>query len=385
MRIYNERRYPSKNCKPYLHSVKPRKKYQHLLSNGSVAPDGWMDYPHHKEKEYEIISAIKEARQQYLDDDDECYHTLGVALHYIQDHITGAPKRNDLHADYEKSIDESEILSWDELHIKLDNATFPSKIIESYKNLFTKIRHGVFIPMIRSDPLPFLQEKAILIDLWYSVDHYLQIGIKFAFLEAPGGWHGPILDLNMAYYISLEIATHIITNDHMEQHLQLETNKKESIFALKHEYDLLSIKSKNSVPRNYPEELVNQNKPTKPSLFTERNAKLYLLGFIPVFAFLAYEFSIYGVNIPTNIYIIASLLMIFFNFVPIIVFGLRDDSKYEQKLMKYDQEVELIRNSNNYHDGLETYRVDRSRHSNIALRMEEIKRELSSKYGVSHS
>lgn len=75
-----------------------------LLEIGSVSPDSWENFPHHKDKESEIIKYIFSARKKFLNRDDECYFDLGVAFHYIQDRWTLKPRVKDKHSKWEIEI-----------------------------------------------------------------------------------------------------------------------------------------------------------------------------------------------------------------------------------------------------------------------------------------
>jgi len=81
-----------------------------LLETGSVGPDSWADFPHHKGKEREIAKSILEARRLYIQDDDECFACLGNALHYIADKWTLRPRLGDKHTRYEHQINSLPIL-----------------------------------------------------------------------------------------------------------------------------------------------------------------------------------------------------------------------------------------------------------------------------------
>jgi len=64
------------------------KRESNLLRSGSIDPDKWMNFPHHFGKDGNIANNILVARAFFLKEDDECYHKLGIALHYIADRWT---------------------------------------------------------------------------------------------------------------------------------------------------------------------------------------------------------------------------------------------------------------------------------------------------------
>jgi len=56
-----------------------------LFLSGITGPDSHGDFPHFKGKDGKILYSIDEARTLFLENDDYCYCELGNALHYIQD------------------------------------------------------------------------------------------------------------------------------------------------------------------------------------------------------------------------------------------------------------------------------------------------------------
>lgn len=96
-----------------------------LLENGSTAPDIWQDFPHHQGKESEIIENIIQAHSLFLKNDDECYHKLGIALHYIQDRWTSRPRISDAHTKWERKIDLSKYWEDNDLKKIIDAQTLP--------------------------------------------------------------------------------------------------------------------------------------------------------------------------------------------------------------------------------------------------------------------
>jgi len=76
-----------------------KKRDVNLLVSGSINPDSWCNFPHHCGKEQEISENIPMARRLFLLGDDECYHRLGIALHFIADKWSLRPRMKDKHTE----------------------------------------------------------------------------------------------------------------------------------------------------------------------------------------------------------------------------------------------------------------------------------------------
>jgi len=103
-----------------------------LLELGSIHPDTWADFPHHKGKQNEIARNILVARKYYLENDDECFFRLGVAHHYIADSWTLRPRAYDKHTEWEESIEEMPILDYQKLRNEIQQMVMPKKEVELY-------------------------------------------------------------------------------------------------------------------------------------------------------------------------------------------------------------------------------------------------------------
>jgi len=174
-----------------------------LLEIGSLNPDSWADFPHHRGKTFEIISNILDARGLFLDD-DECYSSLGVALHYIQDRWTLRPRLKDKHTKWEVQINMGEIL---EDYQSLENVTkqtlLPTKAEKAYISFLSKIREGII----------GVEEE------WTDVrcpslcfSGFCGRTIAFALQDRPTTWSSPILDLNFAYLICYELSSAVLSH-----------------------------------------------------------------------------------------------------------------------------------------------------------------------------
>jgi len=124
-----------------------KKRETELLEIGSIRPDSWANFPHHKDKEYEIAVSIFDARKHFLQNDDECFHDLGIALHYIADRWTLRPRISEEHTEWERQIDSAmkndEIYSYPQLKEYVNTCTFPTKYTRRYRDLIEKCALGV--------------------------------------------------------------------------------------------------------------------------------------------------------------------------------------------------------------------------------------------------
>jgi hypothetical protein len=113
-----------------------------LLIGGSTHPDSWMDFPHHFGKDKEIFNNIVQARRSYLQGDDECFHFLGIALHYIADRWTLRPRLSDKHTEWEKNIDNAPILDDSKLKQAIFDASIPTKTADDLVNFVDDLKRG---------------------------------------------------------------------------------------------------------------------------------------------------------------------------------------------------------------------------------------------------
>jgi hypothetical protein len=99
-----------------------------LIASGSTAPDSWANFPHHHGKDGEIVTDILMARQQFLQDNDECFYRLGIALHYIADKWTLKPRIADKHTEWEIAIDKMPIVNDAELAKAIEETSIQALI-----------------------------------------------------------------------------------------------------------------------------------------------------------------------------------------------------------------------------------------------------------------
>ena len=182
-----------------------------LLVEGSVAPDLFGDFPHHKGKELKIYGHIFDAVYSYQEDDDECYYDLGKALHYIQDGWTARPGTPQGHTRWEQQINDFKILDNIALEDHIKKAAFPTKAIEAYVGLLKKVVRGIdgVIPK-EYESVPFI--RSIFSERLAKLTYYaLRI---HPVLDSDGRpYSTPLLDLNFAYRTCLEVTRCVLSPD----------------------------------------------------------------------------------------------------------------------------------------------------------------------------
>ncbi|MFB3889987.1 MAG: hypothetical protein ACE14S_10890 [Candidatus Bathyarchaeia archaeon] len=226
----------------------------HLLADGSVGPDSHADFPHATGKDSKILRMIGEARTFFLENDDYCYGVLGNALHYVQDkwvpeetpgekslvflddtslqrYITDNVASRKALKDYSKAarslveiknqgIDHWFDYSWGFWHKDYAGCVF----------VFADILE-LMLPTLK----PEFSTTTSIEDLRafaHSEDFRARVGEAFAFslrnnlkpklsgypaaichlalTEPPVGCRDSVVDLNIAYRLSVEIARHVL-------------------------------------------------------------------------------------------------------------------------------------------------------------------------------
>lgn len=201
------------------------KRESSLLESGSTNPDSWADFPHHRGKDEEIVRNIIEARKLYLENDDECYYTLGIAFHFIQDRWTMRPRMSDKHTAWERAIDLAEILDDSQLKDAIRNIPFPEKAEEAYLTFLEETEAGVTGV---ADDLWTLY----LAHKWTSTDKVSLKAlsakvIRWALLDRPTTWSNPLLDLNFAFRICSETASYVLEDAEEKLHRKSESKQEE--------------------------------------------------------------------------------------------------------------------------------------------------------------
>ena len=173
-----------------------------LLVGGSTSPDSWMDFPHHHGKEKEIADNLLQARRLYLESDDECFHRLGVALHYIADKWTLRPRMSDKHTEWERKIDTMPIIDDSKLKEAISESAIPTKVVEELLQ---------FVDFVKAGPCE-LSGFAFAKNLTDYANH-LRPG-EFTTTDDKienKVWSMPLFDLNFAYRICLEVSKAVLT------------------------------------------------------------------------------------------------------------------------------------------------------------------------------
>ena len=214
-----------------------------LLEAGSVAPDQWENFPHHSEKETSIARRILEARRRFIDGDDECYHDLGVAFHYIEDRWTTRLRPLDKHGQWEASINEQLIIDDRELRDEISKTVLPTKVEQNYLKLLDDMAKDIAATVLdwRSIRVPINRPSwARKMRIGYfrggsyysavararrrssddslvgqiarptvfprGTSEYGAIVINYALQSRPSTWSSPTIDLNFAYRVCLRVA-----------------------------------------------------------------------------------------------------------------------------------------------------------------------------------
>jgi hypothetical protein len=171
-----------------------------LFEAGSVNPDSWADFPHHKGKRVETVENILRSRMLFLEDDDECYFSLGVALHYLQDRWTLRPRLAEEHTQWEVNIESTEIIDDSALETLIrKQLILPSKVVNAYLS---------FLPLIQKGIKGVLEEQN---KSEYNFEGVCRKVVIFAMLDRPSEWSSPVLDLNFAFRVSYEISRLVLS------------------------------------------------------------------------------------------------------------------------------------------------------------------------------
>ncbi len=98
-----------------------------LLESGSVKPDSFIPFPHHKGKDDLILSNMFDSRALFLENDDEAFVKLGEVCHFLADKWTLRPRIDIKHLEWESEI-ESDSFENDERFLEgLRKTSIPSK------------------------------------------------------------------------------------------------------------------------------------------------------------------------------------------------------------------------------------------------------------------
>ena len=112
-----------------------RKEEGNLLEEGSIRPDSYVEFPHHRNKEDQILGSILDSRALFLNNDDEAFIKLGESCHFIADKWTLKPRNDIEHSKYESSIEFYNFKDDDQFSQKIANSNIPSKAKVYYEKL----------------------------------------------------------------------------------------------------------------------------------------------------------------------------------------------------------------------------------------------------------
>jgi len=133
-----------------------------LLEIGSITPDSWMNFPHHKDKELDILTHLFTSKELYLNNDDECYHHMGLAFHYIQDRWTLRQRSDSSHIEWERIIETVPFLNDVQFEEFIRKSTMPTKAVEAYLYL---------LELFHNDSIPSLSSACFKMKEWGARDN----------------------------------------------------------------------------------------------------------------------------------------------------------------------------------------------------------------------
>lgn len=176
-----------------------------LLEIGSITPDRWMDFPHRQNKEFNIMSHLFSAKELYLKNDDECFHSLGLAFHYLQDMWTLRQRSESSRVKWEQTIENASFLDDDQFEDFLRVFKMPIKSVNTYLAFFDDFKNEV-IPrtlFLRNKMKRWgARDDEDLVSLFSrftnEVKKFSSLGeyvLSYALIGHPTTWSGPAIDL----------------------------------------------------------------------------------------------------------------------------------------------------------------------------------------------
>jgi len=197
-----------------------------LMWVGSKSPDSWATFPHHEGKTSEIIENILNARLLFLEGDDECFHKLGIALHYIQDKWTLRPRMQDKHTKWERQIEKNPILDDSQLEAEINKSIMPTKDVQAYLQFLEKVKLGckAIADYYLKENLPEAggERERKHSDFIRVLGEFGTNVLYTVMVPRPTTWSAPFLDVNFAYRISLLVAQAVLTTEKASEELQSE-------------------------------------------------------------------------------------------------------------------------------------------------------------------
>lgn len=188
------------------------KRSKDLLTRGSLAPDILRDHPHHTGNEYNIISHLANAVRYFQEGNDECYVELGKAMHCIQDRWVSRREPLHVHSGWEQRINESPILNYKALIQHIKTCPFPLGVKEYYEKLVVKISLGVgAVSLFEYDTLHPQIKHHMNSETFVKISYF---ALAWSHPKSASGepYSTPIIDLNIAYMICLQIARCILSS-----------------------------------------------------------------------------------------------------------------------------------------------------------------------------
>jgi len=234
------------------------------LEKGSIVPDYWKDYPHHRGKEHQIRKRICEARRLFLNNGKlESLFSLGVALHYVQDSWVSVSSSSVDHAWWEGQIDDAPFVNG---IVEVINEFHPARIY----------RHDLIPDFDAQDvEKQFLQINEWLLDFdqlcradFKDNDGRFaeELTLDIATLERPT-LGLPIYDFNFAYRVSLMLALSVYTS-------KTSPTLKEGLKRIRKEFELKLRDEEKSLARRLIELSSKRDELEKKSGFVNRLKKM---------------------------------------------------------------------------------------------------------------
>jgi hypothetical protein len=122
-----------------------------LLDEGSVYPDYQESFPHHEGREETIKNLLQKSRTAFLKEDDECFSTLGMAFHFIEDKWTLRARSRDKHTKWEELISKAVILNDQEFIELINSSVIPSKFKSAYISFINILTNEIESPVFWGD------------------------------------------------------------------------------------------------------------------------------------------------------------------------------------------------------------------------------------------
>ena len=163
------------------------------LRRGSVAPDEWMDFPHHYGRRSDIKRRILESRKEMLrgDKNQACFN-LGVAFHYLADKWTSTRGSDPLHSRWER---------------RMEKSTFVDDVNQMVKvSIPDKDRYYSFLQNL--NPKPVGKDETLRLGQMSRPEGIDLVKLKRV---SPSTWSTPSVDLNIAYKVCLGVAESVFS------------------------------------------------------------------------------------------------------------------------------------------------------------------------------